>query len=255
MDSQRSLAEQRIDSDFGRTHWSMVAAVHEGGALLARRSLRELCRRYWVPVYAYIRRTGHSPEYAATLVRRFLSHLVERLKIRAPDVRTGFRNYLQTELEAFLASDMSALASSAEPADDLSPPWPLEEIELRQAMEHPADSSPAQALQRGFALELLAIALYRLRNEAEQSDRGMLFEQVRPYLSQEPSAADYGALAERMRSSPLAMVIAVKRLRQRFQELIDEELAQTVGNAQSLEAERQTLLSLASPELMPEKDR
>ena len=51
-----------------------------------------------------------------------------------------------------------------------------------------------------------------------------------------------------MKSSPLAAVIAVKRLRQRFQELIDEELAQTIGVGQVLETERHTLLTLVMPD-------
>jgi hypothetical protein len=99
-------------------------------------------------------------------------------------------------------------------------------------------------LQRAFALELLAIALERLRREARQSGRAELFDLVRPFLSREPSPDEYARLAAQMSSSPLASVIAVKRLRQRFQELIDDELAQTVGDPQSLENERHTLLTL-----------
>jgi RNA polymerase sigma-70 factor (ECF subfamily) len=246
MNTHRSIAEPRVGSDFGRTRWSMVIAVREGSEADARRSLGELCRRYWVPVYAYMRRTGHAPEEAVRLVQRFLSHLVARLRVGQPRDAGGFRSYLQAELEDFLARE----DSRDEPADGavaMDPPWPLEEIERRQLAEHASNATPAEALQRGFALELLAIALHRLRQEAAQSGREPLFEAVRPYLSREPSQSEYAALAAGMKSSPLAMVVAVKRLRQRFQELVDEELAQTVGDVQSLQNERQTLLSLAGP--------
>jgi RNA polymerase sigma-70 factor (ECF subfamily) len=246
MNTHRSIAEPRAGSDFGRTRWSMVIAVREGSEADARRSLGELCRRYWVPVYAYVRRSSHAPEEAARIVQRFLSHLVARLRVGQPRDAGGFRNYLQAELEDFLARQERRDA----PVDGgiaMDPPWPLEEIERRQLAEHAADATPAEALQRGFALELLAIALHRLRKEAAQSGRDALFEAVRPYLSREPSQSEYAALAAGMKSSPLAMVVAVKRLRQRFQELVDEELAQTVGDAQSLKNERQTLLSLAGP--------
>jgi len=246
MNSKHSIAQQRIDSDFGRTRWSMVAAVREGSEAEARRSLGDLCRRYWVPVYVYVRRAGHPPDEAVQLVQIFLARLVSSLRISEPRLSTGFREYLQAELEDFLRGDPAA-AAPVERLPDMEPPWPLEEIERRQSNEHPPDASPAQAMQRGFAFELLAVALERLKHEAGQSGRDDLFEAVRPFLSREPTSADYAALAKRMQSSPLAMVIAVKRLRQRFQELIDEELAQTVGDIRSLETERQTLLSLAVP--------
>jgi hypothetical protein len=246
MNSQHSIVEQRIESDFGRTRWSMVAAVREGTESQARRSLGDLCRRYWVPVYVYVRRAGHSPDDAAWLVQAFLGWLVSRLRLSEPRQSTGFREYLQRELEEFLAADPASIAA-AEKLPDMEPPWPLDEIERRQQHEHPASATPAQAMQRGFAFELLAGSLERLRREAEQSGRDDLFEAVRPFLSREPASEDYVALAKSMSSSPLAMVIAVKRLRQRFQELIDEELAQTVGDIKSLENERQTLLSLAIP--------
>lgn len=247
MSTHRSFASSSIANDFGRTRWSMVAAVREGSEAQARRSLGELCRRYWVPVYVYVRRGGHSPEQTALLVQRFLSQLVARLRISEPRLHGGFRNYLQSQLEEFLGS-AERQGVQTDSIADIEPPWPLAEIEQRQRAEHEADASPAQALQRAFALELLAIALQRLRSEAQQSERMDLFEAVRPYLSREPKQSDYAALAARMKSSPLAMVVAVKRLRQRFQELVDEELAQTVGDAQSLQNERQTLLSLAAPD-------
>lgn len=246
MNSQHSIAEQRIESDFGRTRWSMVAAVREGSEAQARRSLGDLCRRYWVPVYVYLRRAGHPPDDAARLVQAFLGRLVARLRLSEPRLSKGFREYLQRELEEFLAAGPETGASD-EALPGMKPPWPLEDIERRQQAEHPPHATPEQAMQRSFAFELLAISLERLRREAEQSGRDALFEAVRPFLSREPQSDDYAALAKRVQSSPLAMVIAVKRLRQRFQELIDEELAQTVGDLKSLETERQTLLSLAMP--------
>jgi hypothetical protein len=223
MDSESAIARQRLGVDLGRTRWSMVAAVREGDEREARRSLGELCRRYWVPVYAYVRRAGRSPEEAASLVQAFLSHLVARLRAGEQRISAGFREFLQAEIEEFLASDGQERAS-ADLLPEMLAPWPLERIEARQSFERQGELSPGQALQRAFALEA-----------------------VRPFLSREPGPEDYAALAEQMGSSPLAAVVAVKRLRQRFQELIDEELAQTIGDKRELETERHTLLTIVSP--------
>jgi hypothetical protein len=245
MDSERAIASTN-DVDFGRTHWSMVAAVRDGSTPEARRSLGELCRRYWVPAYVYTRRCGKSPGDAASLVQAFLSQLVTHLRTDDLRMTAGFRVYLQARLAEFLVKDGGNITST-DLLPEMQPPWPLGEIEQRQVEEHPAEASPDQALQRAFALEMLAIALARLKREAEHSGRAALFELVRPFLSREPTPNDYGVLASEMRSSTLAAVIAVKRLRQRFQELIDEELTQTVGSAQALATERHTLLSLVIP--------
>lgn len=229
-------------ADFGRTRWSVVMAVRSGGEGEARRSLAELCRRYWVPLYAYVRRCGHPPQGAATLVQAFLSHLVQQLRDADPATEGGFRAFLQHRLEIFLASDWTQLETAA-PLDEFAPPWPLEQIEDRQRREQMPQAAPAQAFQRAFALELLAQGLAQLREEAERSGRLAMFDTVRPYLIREPVPGEYAQLAQALQSSPLAAVIAVKRLRQRFQELIDAQLVQTVGSRQSFEAERNALLT------------
>ena len=248
MDSGVALSEQRYGIDFARTRWSMVAAVREGGEIDARDSLRELCRRYWVPVYAYVRRSGHSPEEADRLVQHFLSHLVRRLRIEKTDLGIGFRAYLEAQLAEFLASDAAARTADSEALpEDMESPWPIERIEQRLKVAHAVTQTPSEALHRAFALEMLANALEHLRQEAEEGERVALFDAVRPYLSREPTKEEYAALAAKMDSSQLAAIIAVKRLRQRFQELIDAELAQTVGNPGALASERHTLLTLVLP--------
>ncbi len=234
-------------TDFGRTRWSMVMAVRSGDGADARRSLADLCRRYWVPVYAYVRRCGHPPAAAADLVQRFLGRLVEQIRdADQVEVDGGFREFLQQRLERFLAGDPGA-AGDAPPAGEFAPPWPLDDIEQRQRREQLPEAAPAQAFQRAFALELLAMCVAQLREEAEQSGRRAMFDAVRPYLARDPVAGEYALLAQTLQSTPLAAVVAVKRLRQRFQELIDAQLAQTVGSRQSFDSERSALLAQLAP--------
>lgn len=232
-----------VAPDFGRTRWSVVAAVRSGGEGEARHSLSELCRRYWVPIYAYVRRCGHPPGGAASLVQAFLSHMVQEIRFGDPATDGGFRQFLQRRLEQFLASDWTQLDTGS-PLPEFAAPWPLEQIEARQRVEPAAKDSPAEAFQRAFALEVLAHGLQELRQEADTGHRGAMFDAVRPYLTREPGPGEYAALATRLHSSPLATVIAVKRLRQRYQELIDAQLAQTVGDPEAFEREREALFAL-----------
>jgi len=248
MDSGAAIDQRNFGIDFARTRWSMVAAVGEGGEIDARDSLRALCRRYWVPVYAYVRCCGHAPDRANVLVQHFLQHLLHQLRSETPDIALGFRVYLELQLETFLASDAANRASAEDRVSaPVEPPWPLDRIEHRLNVVHSNELTPSQAMHRAFALEMLANALERLRAEADESGRGELFEAVRPFLGHEPTQEEYEGLAARMKSSKLAAIIAVKRLRQRFQELIDEELAQIVGNPRTLESEKHTLMTLVMP--------
>lgn len=228
--------------DFGRTRWSMVLAVR-GDAAEAQRSLAELCVRYWVPVYAYVRHCGHPPEAAASLVQAFLGHLVQEIRLGDPAAEGGFRAFLQQRLEAFLARDWRLLETGA-PLPEVAPPWPLDQVEQRWRRAQSAHATAQQVFQRAFAVEVLESALEQLRQEAARSRRVDMFDALRPYLAREPGAGEYPELAQRLHCSPLATVIAVKRLRQRYQELIDAQLVQTVGSAEALDAERSALLAL-----------
>jgi hypothetical protein len=242
MTAASSLQQQASGMDFGRTRWSVVLAVR-GDAAEAQRSLSELCVRYWVPVYAYVRHSGHPPETAAALVQSFLGHLVQEIRSGDPAAEGGFRSFLQHRLESFLARDRDPRDAAA-PRAEVAPPWPLEQIEQRLQRARMPHATATQAFQRSFAVEVLESALEQLRQEAARGRRVDMFEALRPYLAREPAPGEYPDLALRLQCSPLATVIAVKRLRQRYQELIDAQLVQTVGSAAALDAERAALLAL-----------
>ncbi len=54
---------------FVTTHWSVVVAAGRNDTARARDALARLCQTYWHPLYAYVRRLGHSPPDAQDLRR------------------------------------------------------------------------------------------------------------------------------------------------------------------------------------------
>ena len=222
---------------FAATRWSLVA----GAAERAQASLAELCVRYWFPVYAYARRSGHPPEVAQQITLSYFHHLVtQRLAQRDARAPGRFREFLLAELDHFLAEVWDG-EPVARPAEGLAAPLPVGLLEGRHQLEAQAAGSATAAFQRGFALEIIAHALERLRREAAAAGREAMFEALEPWLSAEPPPGEYEALATRLASRPLSLVVALKRLRQRFRELADEELVQTVASGADLEAERAAL--------------
>lgn len=226
------------EDGFASTHWSLVAQAH-GDDAAAHASLLSLCLRYWYPVYAYLRRSGHAPERAHDLARGFFRTLIRSVDARDAANRYGrFRLFLLAELHRFLSIDHVPTDGSGAIAGPT-----LAELEGRLRGEAtPAIDSPERMLRRGFAVEILGVAHQRLRQEALGAGRLPMFEALERYLGAEPRPGDYEAIARKIGVRPLFVAMAVKRLRQRFRELVDRELGNTLASAEDLQVEREVLL-------------
>jgi hypothetical protein len=214
----------------GRTQWSLVFAG-SGDTAPAQEALAELCVRYGYPVYAYLRRCGHAPAAATNGLHGFFHHL-DAARAAGESLPASFRPWLLGELHRFLALPHAEAVAAMAPR--LSPA----ELERRYAAEAEPGVSPEAAYHRDFAREVLARAQHRLHAEAAHAGREALYAHLAPYLAREPAQGQYELLAEATGSRPLALVTAVKRLRQRFRELVDAELAETVAAPHDLPEER-----------------
>ena len=98
------MADHTSAAPFPTTHWSRVARAGDPAAPEARAALAELCRAYWYPLYALIRRRGYRPEEAADLTQDYFARLLEKRPLAAADRRKGrFRAFLRTDCGFFLA--------------------------------------------------------------------------------------------------------------------------------------------------------
>jgi hypothetical protein len=225
---------------FAATRWSLVAAAEATDALTARRALVELCHRYWYPVFAYMRGCGHGADVAQDITRGFFEHLLRGgLTVTEAQAHGRFREYLLERLHHFLGDDWKQAADGREP--DLAQPMSAADLEARYQRDASRGLTPEQAYQRSYALEILASALGRLRREAEHAGRQAMFDALQPWLSSEPAPGEMDAVARELAIRPLAAVVALRRLRQRFRELAEAELSESVTTADDLQAERDAL--------------
>ncbi len=74
---------------FVTTHWSVVLSAGRSDTTRARAALARLCQTYWYPLYAYVRRRGHSPHDAQDLTQEFFTRLLERQAIAGADPERG----------------------------------------------------------------------------------------------------------------------------------------------------------------------
>ena len=97
------LAQNAI---FVTTHWSVVLAAGQRTTPHAAEALEKLCRTYWYPLYAFVRRQGRSPEDAQDLTQGFFAHLLRKDFLSGVGPEKGrFRSFLLACLKHFLADE------------------------------------------------------------------------------------------------------------------------------------------------------
>jgi hypothetical protein len=219
---------------FATTRWSMVMRSAKAPSANVCGALGELAQRYWYPVYVYVCRGGHAPDAAERIARSFLQRLLS--DAGAGGAQGPYRGYLLSRLHAHLAD-----GPPPDAGDTLAAP---DDLEARYRSDHLDRLSPEQGYQRAFALQVVHRTLHRLRSDASQTGLGDLYELLEPFLGREAAPGECEQLAERLRAQPMTVVVALKRLRQRFRELAAEELVDTVTSADDLAAEQDTLLAV-----------
>src|ERR1700691_2178334 len=93
-------------SRFPTTRWSLVVAAGDPHRKEARSALVSLCENYWYPLYAYLRRRGHSADQAQDLTQEFFIRLLEgRYLDRADPEKGRFRSFIMTSLKFFVSDE------------------------------------------------------------------------------------------------------------------------------------------------------
>jgi RNA polymerase sigma factor (sigma-70 family) len=235
------------EGDFCTTHWSVVLAAGRSDSTRAHEALEKLCRAYWYPLYVFVRRLGHNAHDAEDLVQAFFAQCLEKNYLGAADQAKGrFRSFLLIALKRFLANEWDK--TRAQKRGGGAPPISLDALtaEQRYALE-PAEQLTADRLfERRWALTLLDNVLSRLREEQIALGRGAIFESLKDSLTTGKPSAPYAELAGRLDLSEGALKVAVHRLRQRYRELLEAEIANTVASPEEVAEERRYLLSVLS---------
>lgn len=223
---------------FMTTRWTIVlAAGRTNDTTGVRAALEELCQSYWYPLYAYVRRRGYSSHDAEDRVQGFFARLI-RLKSLA-ELNRGegrFRAFLLASLKHYLADEWDK-ASAAKRDVRQTVSWDALEAEERYAAEPSDRLTPERLYERQWALTLLERVIHRLRTEYGASGKSELFQVLQIAVTHGAGAIPYPALAEQMKQSEGALRVAVHRLRQRYRQILREEIAHTVENAEAIETE------------------
>jgi RNA polymerase sigma factor (sigma-70 family) len=229
---------------FTRTQWSVVLLAAEQSSPPAIEALEKLCRTYWYPLYAFVRRRGYGVADAQDLTQEFFSRLLEKRFLDSLDRTKGkFRSFLLAALEHFLAKEWRRANAQKRGGGKVIFSLDDDTAETRYASE-PADAlTPEKIYERRWAMTLLEQTLARLREECISSDKTRLYELLKGSFSGERNELSYAAIAAQLGTNEGAIKVAAHRLRRRYGELLREEIAQTVDNPEKIDEEVRCLFA------------
>lgn len=229
---------------FATTHWTVVLAAGRSDSRESDVALEELCRTYWYPLYAYVRRHGHTREDAEDLTQGFFARLLEKNYLDGITRDGGkFRSFLLVALKRFLANEWDRANRQKRGGGVLPLSLDWQDAETRYQIQ-PADNlSPDKLYDRAWAVIVLERVITRLRDENGGEGKGGLYEQLKPFLMVGKSEIPCARAAADLNMSEGAVRVAVHRLRRRYRELLREEIAQTLANPAQADEEMQALFS------------
>lgn len=230
---------------FVTTHWSVVLAAGCSDTTRARDALAGLCQSYWYPLYVYVRRRGHSPEDAKDLTQEFFARLLEKNWVGGADQSKGrFRSFLLSAMNHFLSDEWDKARAQKRGGGIPAVPLQFDTAETRYGVEPSDCTTPERVFERRWALTLLEQVLHRLRAEYEEDGKTDLFAALHPCLVGERTAQPYAELATKLGVNEGTVKSAVHRLRQRYRQLLRDEIANTVAGAEEVDEELRHLFAV-----------
>jgi RNA polymerase sigma-70 factor (ECF subfamily) len=241
-DSERLVKQVWFDA----TSWTTVREAGQPASPEADAARAKLCQAYWYPLYFYVRRLGHSPEDAQDLTQGFFSRLLEKNYVASADREKGkFRSFLLLLLKRFLAREWARANRQKRGGGVELIPLDLERTENRYVAEPADELSPDKAFDRRWAQVLLARVTDRLQAHCVAEGKAHLFAELRPFLSGE-GEEPYEAVARRLQIPKATLKVLVHRFRQRYGQVLREEIAPTVASPEEVEDEIRALLAALS---------
>jgi len=226
---------------FEETNWWVVREAGQPGLPQADAARASLCQTYWYPIYCYVRRMGQGHEDAQDLTQAFFARLLEKNYVQAAAAEKGkFRSYLLMMLKRFLADQSDRAQRQKRGGGMAFIALDTEDTEFRYRQEPADELSPDKLFDRAWARSLLRRALERLEQEWRAAGKTASFQELKPHITCE-SDRSCAAVAQKLGMTVNHLKITVHRLRQRYGELLRQEIARTAATAEAVEEELRDL--------------
>ena len=231
---------------FATTHWSVVLAAGNADTPAANAALETLLRAYWKPLFFYLRQRGQTHHDAEDLVQAFFCRFLEKDAVREASQQRGrFRSFLLAALKNFLANEYDRATTLKRGGS--APHLSLNDANFADASASALVASgmdPEKVFDREWAQTVFGHAWKQLECEFTEDGKQTQFNALAPFLHQTPGPGDYERVAAQIGLRAALMPTVVRRLRQRFRDLVRAEIAATVATPAELETEMRYLVEL-----------
>jgi RNA polymerase sigma-70 factor (ECF subfamily) len=235
---------ERNESDgrFQDTSWSVVIAAGATTPERAHAAMSELCRIYWRPIYACLRRSGYESHDAQDITQSFFQHLLENETLRRVSREKGrFRSFLLGTLKRCLADEkMQRHTLKRGGGMQFISTDELDAEELHHLRAH-HEAAPDEILDARWAGVVLERALDKVRAECAAEGKTETFEALSPFLAGEKPEISYQDVAQRMGLALGAVKTHIHRLRRQFANAVRREVMQTVSAPHEVDDELRQL--------------
>lgn len=241
MSTSAPEVRQRV---FVTTHWSVVLAAGRSDTTRSRDALARLCQTYWYPLYSYVRRRGYSAHDAQDLTQAFFAHILEKQSIISADPERGrFRSFILTAMNNFLGQEWEKSRAQKRGGGSEIFSLDLAIAEQRHDLEPSTSETPDKDFDKKWALALLETVMTQLEAEYKRENKSDLFNALKQTLTGSRESQPYVDLAKQLNTTETAIKVTVHRLRKRYRELLQSEIANTVDSADDVKEEMRHLFA------------
>lgn len=222
---------------FPHTRWSVVLAATQKDTSESAAALEAICRAYWYPLYAYVRRCGQPAHDAQDLTQDFFRCLLEKRWLDSADPAKGkLRTFLIVMLKNFMSKEWRRASAQRRGGGQAQAQFDTSFAESLYAADT-SSLTPDDTFDRQWALTLLNLTVERLRAEFTAAGKPGDFDALKDCLMAERGRIDYAKVAVRLDMNEGAARVAVHRLRKRFREIYREEISQTLTDGTDVDGE------------------
>jgi RNA polymerase sigma-70 factor (ECF subfamily) len=234
-------------ANFAKTHWSVVLAAADVDSPRTDEAMEDLCRTYWYPLYAFVRRRGYPVDEAQDLTQSFFARLLDKNYLKSVDPGKGkFRSFLLAALEHFLANEWRRASAQKRGGGRTIISFDDDSAEKAYLEVPGIGLTPSQLYEQQWAAALLDSVLARLRSEYASANKAESFDELKIFLTGEKHLETYAMLADKVGTTEAALKMSISRLRRRYGQLLREEIAHTVSRPEEVEEELRGLAAALS---------
>ena len=229
---------------FATTNWSLILAAADTQNPNSQEALEELCQKYWLPVYAFIRYRGFDEAKAEDLTQGFFTRLLEKKNLKSANPERGkFRSFLLGSVKHYLANEWDREQAQRRGGGSFRQ-LALDDAAARYS-EPSEKVTPETVFERRWAATVLEVALKGLRREVQRGS-GEEFDRLKGFLTGENVGIRYREVGQELGTSEEAVKVRVHRMRKRFGQILRNQIVETVVDPEEVDEEIGYLLGVLS---------